>query len=188
MQMSARILGDYYGLTSQEMNRALLKLGFYNGSPGDYIPTEKALPYVKTEHFHRGNGGYSHYNRYWSTITFDDSIMEQLNITAELIDEIKSEMAAERAIRNAARAAARAKADQDFLAMQAAKKAAEEMEALNEKQAKELLEKIISTGKVCIIVGGIALIGYGVYKTTPQIKKWWNEHTKESEQTNTGAA
>ena len=39
MQVSARILGQDYGLTAEEMNRVLVKLGFLEGTPGDYSLT-----------------------------------------------------------------------------------------------------------------------------------------------------
>lgn len=85
MQVSARILGQDYGLTAEEMNRVLVKLGFLKGSPGDYSLTEKAMQYAVEKDFHRGTGGYSCYNRYWTTRTFDNSIKEVLDVSAELM-------------------------------------------------------------------------------------------------------
>lgn len=126
MQVSARILGQDYGLTAEEMNRVLVKLGFLKGSPGDYSLTEKAMQYAVEKDFHRGTGGYSCYNRYWTTRTFDDSIKEVLDVSAELISEVRDEIATARAARYAAQAAARAQADAEFLAKQAAEKAARE--------------------------------------------------------------
>lgn len=179
MQQSARVLGQDYGLNAQEMNRVLKKFGFLEGTPGDYAPTEKAMPYVKTEHFHRGTGGYAHYNRYWSTRTFDDSIKDHLNVTPELIDEVRNEIANERSARYVAQAAAREKANQEFIAKQAADKLKAEAEVLAAKEAEELVEKIISATKICAVAGGVVLIGYGIYKFAPRIKKWWNDNTKE---------
>jgi len=43
MQVSARILGQDYGLTAEEMNRVLVKQGFLQGIPGDYSVTQKVL-------------------------------------------------------------------------------------------------------------------------------------------------
>ena len=87
MQKSARILGEQYGLTAEEMNVVLLKLGFLEGKPGDYRPTEKALPYVVEKEFSRGNGGSARYNPAWLTRTFDDSICKALNVTDELKEQ-----------------------------------------------------------------------------------------------------
>lgn len=67
------------------MNRVLVKEGFLTGQPGDYSLTEKAMNFAKEQDFHRGTGGYSWYNRYWTTRTFDDSIKKLLNVTPERI-------------------------------------------------------------------------------------------------------
>lgn len=57
MQVSARILGQDYGLTAEEMNRVLVKLGFLKGSPGDYSLTEKAMQYAVEKDFTEGQAG-----------------------------------------------------------------------------------------------------------------------------------
>ena len=80
MQISARTLGQEYGLTAEEMNRVLAKQGFLKGKPGDYSVTQKALQYAVEKDFHRGTGGYASYNLYWTTRTFDDSIKEALDV------------------------------------------------------------------------------------------------------------
>ena len=41
MNYSARLLGQRFGLNAQEMNMALKQLGYLDGQPGNYIPTEK---------------------------------------------------------------------------------------------------------------------------------------------------
>lgn len=175
MQMSARILGQEYGLTAEEMNRVLMKLGFLKGSPGNYSLTEKALQYVVEKDFHRGTGGYACYNRYWTTRTFDDSIKEVLDVSADLINEVRSEMVADRATRYAAQAATRAQANAEFLAKQAAEKAAAEAAERAAIETEELIAKWKEAGKIGLIVGGVLIVGYGVYKVTPHIKKWWQE-------------
>ncbi len=167
MQVSARILGQDYGLTAEEMNRVLVKQGFLQGSPGDYSVTQKALQYAAEKDFHRGTGGYACYNRYWTTRTFDDSIKEALDVSADLINEVRNEIAADRAARYAAQAAARAQANADFLAKQAAEKAAREAAELAALEAEELLAKWKKAGKIGLVVGGVVLVGYGVYKVAP---------------------
>ena len=177
MQVSARILGQDYGLTAEEMNRVLLKQGFLEGTPGNYSVTQKALQYAVEKDFHRGTGGYAFYNRYWTTRTFDDSIKEVLDVSAELINEVRSEIAADRAARCVARAAARAQADAEFLAKKASEKAARQAAERTIKETEELITKWEKVGKGCLIVGGMLIVGYGVYKVTPHIKKWWQERT-----------
>ncbi len=169
MQVSATTLGKEYGFTGEEMNRALLKLGFLKGSPCDYEPTEKAMEFVKETSHHRGPGGYSCYNQDWITRTFDDSIRDHLNITPEFKREVWTEVADARKARYAAQAAARAKADAEFLAKQAAEKAAE-------LEAKQMAERAEHTANVLKKVGGAGLlfacglaIGYGLYKGVPKI-------------------
>ena len=155
MQVSARILGQEYGLTAEEMNRVLVKQGFLQGTPGDYSVTQKALQYVVEKDFHRGTGGYACYNRYWTTRTFDDSIKEVLDVSAELINEVRGEIAADRAARYAAQAAARAQANTDFLSKQAAEKAAKEVAERSALETEELIAKLKKAGKISLIVGGV---------------------------------
>lgn len=175
MQVSARILGQDYGLTAEEMNRVLVKLEYLKGAPGDYSLTEKAIPYALEKNFHRGTGGYSCYNRYWTTRTFDDSIKEALDISTELIIEVRDEVKKDRTARYTAQAVARAKANADFLAKQAAEKAAHNAAEIADMEKEKLITKLKTTGKIGLITGGMLIIGYGVYKATPYIKKWWHE-------------
>ena len=177
MQVSARILGRDYGLNSQEMNRVLAKEGILKGQPGNYSLTEKGMNFAKEHDFHRGTGGYSHYNRYWETRTFDDSIKKLLNVTPELKEEVRSEIAAERAARYAAQAAARAQADAEFLANQAKKKAAE----LAAEEAEEFMRKCKKAEIAGLIIIGVVGIGYGVYKIAPKAKKWWKARKEHNE-------
>ena len=182
MQVSARNLGRDYGLTAEEMNRVLFKLGFYKGQPGDYSPTEKALPYVVEKEFHRGTGGYSLYNRYWITRSFDDSIKEVLDVSDELISEVREELAMARAARYAAQAAARAKADAEFLAKQAAEKAAQEVRKIAAQKREQLIAKRKKAGKIGLIVGGVIICGYSISKVAPKVKAWWNERKNISKE------
>lgn len=177
MQMSARILGQEYGLTAEEMNRVLAKLGFLKGSPGDYSLTEKAMQYAVEKDFHRGNGGYACYNRYWTTRSFDDSIKQVLDVSRELISEVREEITSDRAARYAAQAAARAQAETEFLAKQAAEIAARETAERTAIETEELITQWKKASKIGLIVGSVLIAGYGVYKVTPKIKRWWYEQT-----------
>lgn len=184
MQVSARILGQDYGLTAQEMNRVLVKEGFLSGEPGAYSLTEKALEFAREKDFHRGTGGYSGYNRYWTTRTFDNSIKEMLNVTPELKDEVRREIAAERAARYAVQAAARAKADAEFLSQQAPEKAANEAAQRAVEEPEEFMRKCKKAGVAGLIIIGGAVVCYGVYKTAPKVKKWWKERKGKSTEEN----
>lgn len=174
MQVSARILGQDYGLNAQEMNRVLVKEGLLTGQPGDYSLTEKAMNFAKERNFHRGTGGYYWYNRYWTTRIFDDSIKELLNVTPELKEEVRNEIATERV----ARCVARAKADAEFLAKQATENATKEVAEI---ETGEFIRKCKKAGAVGLIVIGVATVCYGIYEVTPKVKKWWNEKNSKKE-------
>ncbi|MFR8183825.1 MAG: hypothetical protein ACLU9P_13530 [[Ruminococcus] torques] len=55
MQLSATELGKEYGLSGEEMNRVLVKLGYLMGEPGDYDVTIKGSPYAVTKKFSSWN-------------------------------------------------------------------------------------------------------------------------------------
>lgn len=181
MQVSARVLGQNYGLTAEEMNRVLVKQGIYQGTPCNYSPTQEGVKYVAQRHHHRGTGGYSWYNRDWTTTTIDDSIKDVLNVTDELISEVRGEIAAERAARYAAQAAARAQADADFLAKQEAERAAKAAAERAALEAEEFAAKWKKGGMIVLAIGGAVILGYGIYKLTPKVKQWWKNRKQPNE-------
>lgn len=183
MQVSARILGQDYGVTGEEMNRILVKQGFLIGQPGNYSVSEKAQKYAIEKYFHRGTGGYSQHNRYWTTRTFDDSIKEALDVTPKLIKEVLKELSDERSIRYAVQAAERAKANADFLAKEAAKKAAIEAAEKAAQSKKTFVIKCKKASLIGAIIAGIFAGGYSIYKLTPKIKRWWESHKKDKKKT-----
>lgn len=188
MQISARVLGQDYDLNAEEMNRVLAKLGFLKGTPGNYSVTLKALPYSVEKAHHRGTGGYSCYNRYWTTRTFDDSIKDALDVSAELISEVRNEIATERAARYTAQAAARAQANKEFLAKLAAEKAAQEAAAQTALKTEALMAKWKNVGKIGLVASAAVIIGYGIYKTTPTVKAWWSDRKRSTNEKEHNAA
>ncbi|MDR0913804.1 MAG: hypothetical protein LBM65_01350 [Oscillospiraceae bacterium] len=171
MGKSSRILGNEYGLSAQEMNYILKKEGFLSGEPGDYSVTEKGAEFANERDFHRGTGGYSHYNRYWTTRSWDDSIESELDITDDLKNEAKNAVFESRKRQWDEIKAARQEADAKFLASQ--NNITEPYENAEEN------DELILDGKTAlggaVIIGGLLAIGYGVYKAVPHIVKWWNE-------------
>jgi hypothetical protein len=83
MRKSARILGQDYELTAQEMNFVLREEGFLGGEPGSYTVTEKGARFAHEQDHSRGTGGYGQYNRAWTTRTWDDEIADEMDITEE---------------------------------------------------------------------------------------------------------
>ena len=175
MQKSARVLGQEYGLTAEEMNRVLVKLGFLVGTPGDYSLTEKGLQYAIEKDFHRGTGGYACYNRYYTTRTFDDSIKDVLNVSPEVVKEVRDDLIAERTARHAAQAVARAKADEEFLKRQAEKTATMKVAEQATLDTEEIIAKWKGVGKISLIIGGVLIVVYGTYQITPKVKAWLRE-------------
>lgn len=79
MNYSARLLGQRFGLNAQEMNMALKQLGYLDGQPGNYIPTEKGKMFYSETYHDNGYGGYA--KRFWNTLSYDESIIGQLERT-----------------------------------------------------------------------------------------------------------
>ena len=154
MYASARILGQDYGLTAQEMNKVLVKEGFLEGKPGDYSPTEKVLKYLKETDYHRGCGGYDRYNRYWTERSYDISIKDELNITDELKKLVREEVSAERIAKKLEREAASQRYYDNL--------------KLNNEITNKITEEIIQPSKGIdskyIVIGGIIalVVGGGV--------------------------
>jgi hypothetical protein len=87
---SARLLGyEIGGMSSTEVNALLEEEGFLSGEPGNYEVTEKGREYVNEKDYHRGTGGYSQYNRYWTTRSWDPRILDEIG---EVSPERKREL------------------------------------------------------------------------------------------------
>lgn len=176
MGKSARILGEEYGMSSQEMNVLLKNEGFLDGNPGDYTPTEKGLQFATEKDFHRGTGGYAQYNRDWTTRTWDDCIKDVLDVTPEKKQAARDAIASASKHASDVRRAEVAKAEANFLATGSAYIS-----------PKSQLDSEASTGtgdnnlmKAVGIGAGIALIVYGIYKAAPHIKHWWKNNVVPS--------
>ena len=168
MQVSASKLGQEYALNSQETNLLLKKQGFLEGEPGNYYPTEKASKYVEETEHNKGYGGYAKYSRY-STRTFDDSIKDELNVTPELLDEVRAECAAERAARRAEKKANSVRLD-EFL--QTSESSLEQDNASDDDNFVRGLTIILATG-----IAGYEIVRHVV---VPGIKSWWRKnHTSK---------
>jgi ribosomal protein L37AE/L43A len=162
MRKSARMLGQEHGLTSQEMNYILKKEGYLEGDASDYSVTDKGAPFAEETDFHRGPGGYAYYNRDWTTRKWDESLTDDLDITEEMKEEAKEAVKERRKQKQAETKAARRKADEEFLARN------NQME-----NDEETTNAGLIPWKVLGLVGLLAAGGYGIYKATPHVKKWW---------------
>ena len=86
MKKSARQLAKEYNVSDRVFNVILMQKGYQTGEPGNYEPTEKGLPYVEEHENTHGNGGYAHMNKSEIIRRWDDSIKNDLEITAQDID------------------------------------------------------------------------------------------------------
>lgn len=179
MRKSARILGQDYGLTAQEMNYVLKEKGFLDGSPGDYSVTEQGWPFAEEKDFHRGTGGYDHYNRYWTTRSWDESITNELDITDDLKHKARSAIAESKRQQWDEIKAARAEADAHFLASQQSDDSDSDDDMVYDTSSSDDDSNAVG---IALIIGGLLAIGYGVYKATPVVINWWK--TKASPKIN----
>ena len=169
MGKSARVLGQDYGLSAQEMNYVLKEQGFLDGEVGDYSLTEKGSLFAKETDYHRGPGGYAHYNRDWTNRTWDEDIENELSITDEVRTDAKVVIAQTRKEHWNEIKAAREEADAIFLESQRLRVGKTEgSEDVQNQDGLGALEK-------GIIIGGLLIIGYGIYKSVPHIINWWSE-------------
>lgn len=175
MGKSARILGADYGLTAQEMNQLLKDQGFLDGNPGEYFVTEKGAPFAKEIDFHRGTGGYAQYNRYWTERTWDESIKDVLDTSAQSQHIARAAVAEARRIKWDKIKADRAEADAAFRASRP-ELFPVETPTEHHLSADWSSNGWASAGKAVSAIGLAAIVGYGIYKAAPQIKKWWCEN------------
>lgn len=155
MRKSARILGQDYGLTAQEMNFVLKEEGFLDGDPGNYFVTEKGKKYAEEQDHSRGTGGYSWYNRAWTTRTWDDGVTDELDITDDRKKEIRQAM-------SIAKQKIRLPENED-LAIKSDSYSNEENDNEDSNIGKLILD-------ICLFL----LAMYGSYKAYPYIIRWWN--------------
>lgn len=169
MKKSARILGQDYGLTAQEMNYILEKKGFLEGKPSDYSVTEKGRSFAEEQDFHRGTGGYAQYNRYWTTRSWDESLTDELDINNDLKREARSAIAESKRQQWDEIKAARAEADALFLASQQSDDSDSDDDAVYDPSSSDDDSDAVG---IALIIGGLIAIGYGVYKATPVVINW----------------
>lgn len=171
MRKSARTLGYDYGLSAQEMNYVLKEKGFLEGDAGDYGVTEQGRPFAEEQDFHRGTGGYAQYNRYWTTRSWDEGIADVLDVTDEDKSAARAAVAATRKQQWDEIKTARAEADARFLASQQEDK--EDEEESSYYSSGDSSDDDSDAAGLALIIGGLVVIGYGVYKATPVVINWW---------------
>ena len=162
MGKSARVLGSDLHLTAEEMNELFKLNGFLAGEPGDYQVTETGEPYATERYEHRGPGGYAFYNRDWTVLTWDDSVLDAMDTSPEIIQEARENVSERRRARYTADAE---EAEEDSLID-------EEVEG-NDYESFDYVDP-------ADVVKGVAIVGVivGAIIAAPHIKKFYTEKVK----------
>lgn len=177
MQVSARILGQEYGLTSAEMNRVLVINEYLEGEPGNYYPTEKAEEFVKEKYEHRGCGGYPSYNRYWTTRTFDDSIKDSLIVTDEIKNQAREEVKQNLLEKRLAREKAYNQCEDESYELNLCDESGHPITDMISDGINKMFDNVDTDTFVKIVVVGAG--AFIIYKAAPRIKKWWKDFWEE---------
>ena len=164
--MSARILGQRLGLTAQEFNYALKEAGFLSGEPGAYSVTERGAKLAAEEYHHRGTGGYDHYNRWWETRTWDDSVVGELDLSDARRTQIRQ------AVSDLRRAARAARSEAAVVADRPRHRAAVVADRSRSDAVGARVVDIDALAKPVLLT---AVAAYGIYKAVPLARKLWNE-------------
>jgi len=160
---SATLLGRAHGLTGAEMNYLLKEEGFLYGEPGAYGVTPKGEPYANQKDHHRGTGGYSWYNRYWDTRSWDPRILDDIDLSPGRRREVQEGAAEQRRARAAARAA-----EQDALKQPSIEPTEGGPAGVD--------------GRALLLVAGIIVLGVGAYKLgRTAIPRWRAERAGRAE-------
>lgn len=170
MKKSATILGQDFGLTGQEMNYVLREKGFLDGNPNDYSVTEQGRPFAEEQDFQRGTGGYAQYNPSWTTRSWDESITNELDVTDDLKNEARAAVAESRRQQWDDIKAARAEADARFLASRQPNDYDSDDGTSYDASSSDDDSGALRT---VLIIGGLIVIVYSVYKATPVVINWW---------------
>ena len=169
MGKSARILGMDLHLTAEEMNELLKQNGLLEGEPGQYDVTETGKLYATERNEHRGTGGYSFYNRAWTIRTWDDSVIEAMDTSPEMIQKARDNVSERRKARRVS-SEEEASNDGSNLAVP------DEIGGTNDTEKIKLTDYVDSDDllKAAAVVG--ALIGVAV--AAPHIKRFYDNKVK----------
>lgn len=84
MGLSARMIGERVKLGPQEVNFLLSRAGLLDGEPGAWRITKTGAHYATETLHERGTGGYSFMNPSWSITTWDESVLDVLDVSDEV--------------------------------------------------------------------------------------------------------
>ena len=153
MTLSAKRLGERCGLTAEEMNILLKEEGFLSSEPGNYYPTEKGKLFVIEKGDDNGYGGYAF--RGWNWF---ERILEELDTSVEHKRYIREKTSDEHRRRRSEKAAE-------------SEAYWKKVNSQKEQPAEDISDELknSSTGK--LVIGALALVGYGIYKVITHFTK-----------------
>lgn len=160
---SATEIGATLGVNGRVMNKVLELAGVYEQGEHGRQLTDFGEKFANVIDHDNGYGGYA--RRDWSTTHFDPSLLDELNITPDLIQQAKVEYAADLAAAALKRAASKEEAEALFQETQ-------------EKLARELQGAEVDWKKVALLVGGAIVVtgtAVVVVKYGPAIQRRWQE-------------
>ena len=170
MEKSARILGEQYNLTAEEMNELFKLNGFLEGDPGCYQVTDAGEPYA-TERYERcGRGGYDFR-------TWDDSVVDALDTTPEIIREARENVSE----RRKARRLANTKAETEIVPCLDEDEETDEYESPNHEDLVTALTEVAILGAIIASIVAAPHIKKLVNKKIkPSCERVWCKITKKS--------
>lgn len=161
--LSATEIGNPYGLVPRASNRLLELAGVHEKVDGGWKLTDLGERFVNVVDEHNGYGGSA--SRSWSKTYFSPDILDELNITPEMVQEARTIYAADLAADALKRAAGKEEAEENFRQFQ-------------EKLALEAQEFEVDWKKVAALLGGAIVVVGGtivIVKYGPKIKLMWQE-------------
>lgn len=161
--LSATEIGRDFGLGPRPANRLLELAGVHDKVDGGWKLTELGERFVNVVNEHNGYGGYA--SRSWDKTYFAPEMLNELNITPEMVEQAKAIYTADLAAAALERAQGQEEAEEVFRQFQ-------------EKLALENQEYEVDWKKVAVLLGGIIVVTGGtvvVVKYGPAIKRKWQE-------------
>jgi len=163
--LSATDIGNTYGLVPRAANRLLEIAGVHEKVDGGWKPTELGERFIDVVYEHNGHGGYA--SRGWDKTYFSPDLLDELNITPEMVAEARTVYAADLAADALKRAAGKAEAEEHFRQFQE-KLAREAQESAQEFEVDWKKVAVLLGGAIVVVGGTVVVVKYG-----PAIKRTW---------------
>lgn len=158
MGMSARVLGQEFGLSAPEMNQALSQAGLLEGKPQAWGFTEEGRKYASSERKWNGVSGHQQYIIDYDQVTWDPKVLEVLDLDDDKVRAARD--AASEARRRAREATAASAVDLSAIA-DASPGDGSDSDGFDPKW---------------ILVGAVVVgTGLVIYKVAPRLKRRWDE-------------